>query len=144
MKHADFDERLDGIMVRAAVRLHERMAIAFARGVLADYLRKIGFAAELGIGRGHNANLSELEDRALSLLAEKLRRARRNGTLKSQLQNLNMGELLHAGKGHSRRRDWSELRKAAKTAKAAGTAKTAPAGTVDRGRVIPGPFMVIK
>ena len=90
MRHTDFDGRLDGIMVRAAVRLHERMAFAFARGSLADYLRKIGMAEELGLGPQRNANLAKIEDAALLLLAQKIRRARKSGTLKSVLQQLNM------------------------------------------------------
>lgn len=94
MRHTDFDGRLDGIMVRAAVRLHERMAFAFARGTLADYLRKIGMAEELGLGPQRNANLAKIEDTALLLLAQKIRRARKSGTLKSVLQQLNMLELL--------------------------------------------------
>lgn len=94
MRHADFDGRLDGIMVRAAVRLHERMAFAFARGSLADYLRKIGMAEELGLGPQHNANLAKVEDAVLLLLAQKIRRARKSGTLKSYLRQINMLELL--------------------------------------------------
>lgn len=94
MRHADFDGRLDGIMVRAAVRLHERMAFAFARGSLADYLRKIGMAEELGLGPQHNANLAKVEDAAILLLAQKIRRARKSGTLKSYLRQINMLELL--------------------------------------------------
>ena len=92
MRHADFDGRLDGIMVRAAVRLHERMAFAFARGSLADYLRKIGMAEELGLGPQHNANLAKVEDAAILLLAQKIRRARKSGTLKSYLRQINMLE----------------------------------------------------
>ena len=94
MKHADFDGRLDGIMVRAAVRLHERMAFAFARGRLADYLRRIGLAEELHLGKQHNVNLAEIEEEVLLLLAAKLRRARKTGTLRSLLRQLNMTELL--------------------------------------------------
>ena len=94
MRHADFDGRLDGIMVRAAVRLHESMAFAFARGSLADYLRKIGMAEELGLGPQHNANLAKVEDAVLILLAQKIRRARKSGTLKSYLRQINMLELL--------------------------------------------------
>ncbi|WP_270380440.1 hypothetical protein [Mitsuokella multacida] len=81
-------------MVRAAVRLHERMAFAFARGSLADYLRKIGMAEELGLGPQHNANLAKVEDAAILLLAQKIRRARKSGTLKSYLRQINMLELL--------------------------------------------------
>lgn len=92
MRHTDFDGRLDGIMVRAAVRLHERMAFAFARGSLADYLRKIGMAEELGLGPQHNANLAKIEDAVLILLAQKIRRARKSGTLKSYLRQINMLE----------------------------------------------------
>lgn len=142
MKHANFDGRLDGIMVRAAVRLHERMAFAFARGVLGDYLRRIGLVSELGLGRQHNANLSEIEDRALMLLAKKLRRARKTGTLKSQLQKFNMSELLQAGAGRSPRREWADMRKTAKSAETTETRETAEAET--RGKVIRGPFMVSK
>ena len=97
MKHADFDGRLDGIMVRAAVRLHERMAFAFARGRLADYLRRIGLAEELHLGKQHNVNLAEIEEEVLLLLAAKLRRERKTGTLRSLLRQLNMTELLQAG-----------------------------------------------
>ncbi|WP_295713699.1 hypothetical protein [uncultured Mitsuokella sp.] len=97
MKHADFDGRLDGIMVRAAVRLHERMAFAFAHGRLADYLRRIGLAEELHLGKQHNVNLAEIEEEVLLLLAAKLRRARKMGTLRSLLRQLNMTELLQAG-----------------------------------------------
>ena len=81
-------------MVRAAVRLHERMAFAFARGSLADYLRKIGMAEELGLGPQHNANLAKIEDAVLILLAQKIRQARKSGTLKSYLRQINMLELL--------------------------------------------------
>lgn len=81
-------------MVRAAVRLHERMAFAFARGSLADYLRKIGMAEELGLGPQRNANLAKVEDAVLILLAQKIRRARKSGTLKSYLRQINMLELL--------------------------------------------------
>lgn len=70
------------------------MAFAFARGSLADYLRKIGMAEELGLGPQHNANLAKVEDAVLILLAQKIRRARKSGTLKSVLQQLNMLELL--------------------------------------------------
>lgn len=98
MRHTDFDVRLDGIMVRAAVRLHERMALAFARGTLADYLRKIGMAEELGLGPQRNANLAKIEDAALLLLAQKIRRARKSGTLKSYLRQINMLELLQKDK----------------------------------------------
>lgn len=94
MRHTDFNGRLDGIMVRAAVRLHERMAFAFACGSLADYLRKIGMAEELGLGPQHNANLAKVEDAAILLLAQKIRRARKSGTLKSYLRQINMLELL--------------------------------------------------
>ena len=83
MRHTDFDGRLDGIMVRAAVRLHERMAFAFARGNLADYLRKIGMAEELGLGPQRNANLAKIEDAAILLLAQKIRWARKSGAYAS-------------------------------------------------------------
>ena len=70
------------------------MAFAFARGSLADYLRKIGMAEELGLGPQRNANLAKVEDAVLILLAQKIRRARKSGTLKSFLQQINMLELL--------------------------------------------------
>lgn len=98
MRHTDFDGRLDGIMVRAAVRLHERMAFAFARGNLADYLRKIGMAEELGLGPQRNANLAKIEDAAILLLAQKIRWARKSGALKSYLRQINMLELLQKDK----------------------------------------------
>ena len=51
-------------------------------------------AEELGLGPQRNANLAKIEDTALLLLAQKIRRARKSGTLKSVLQQLNMLELL--------------------------------------------------
>ena len=51
-------------------------------------------AEELGLGPQHNANLAKVEDAVLILLAQKIRRARKSGTLKSVLQQLNMLELL--------------------------------------------------
>lgn len=74
------------------------MAFAFARGTLADYLRKIGMAEELGLGPQRNANLAKIEDAALLLLAQKIRRARKSGTLKSYLRQINMLELLQKDK----------------------------------------------
>ncbi|MEE0482196.1 MAG: hypothetical protein UDD25_08150 [Mitsuokella jalaludinii] len=51
-------------------------------------------AEELGLGPQHNANLAKVEDAAILLLAQKIRRARKSGTLKSYLRQINMLELL--------------------------------------------------
>lgn len=150
MKHADFDGRLDGIMVRAAVRLHERMAFAFARGRLADYLRRIGLAEELHLGKQHNVNLAEIEEEVLLLLAAKLRRARRTGTLRSLLQQLNMLELLQGGCWNTpaKKRSWNSLhpvRLTHQAHKAHKVRKDEHAGPAASGpNVIQVPFAVIK
>ena len=44
MKHSGLDERLDAILVRAAMRLEERMRLAYFRGNLAKYLERVGLA----------------------------------------------------------------------------------------------------
>lgn len=97
MKHAGFDERLDGIMVRAAIRLQERMARAFSRGKLLEYLKKVGLADELGIRLLRHVKPQEIQDRAVTLLAEKIRYARKGGFLKDFLERINMLELLGQG-----------------------------------------------
>lgn len=47
MKQGRFDERLDEIIVRAAMRLQERMRLAYFRGNLTGYLERIGLAGEI-------------------------------------------------------------------------------------------------
>ena len=44
MKRSSMDERLDTILVRAAMRLEERMRLAYFRGNLSNYLERIGLA----------------------------------------------------------------------------------------------------
>ena len=84
MKQSRFDERLDGILVRAAIRLQERMELAYSRGRLPEFLMRIGLAAGLGdIAR--KGSLLEVQDHAAVLLAQKIREARRKGYLKDYL-----------------------------------------------------------
>lgn len=99
MKHAKFDERLDEIMVRAAVRFQARMTRAIARGRLFEYLRRIGFADELGLAKRSDARGSRLQDKAVVLLAKKIRNARRGGFLRGFLHSLNMTDLLSSEVG---------------------------------------------
>ncbi len=97
MKHAKFDERLDEIMVRAAVRFQTRMTRALARGHLFEFLRRIGFAEELGVAQRCDVK-SSTQERAVVLLAKKIRNARRGGFLPDFLQSLNMKDLLPRGR----------------------------------------------
>ena len=94
MKHAGFDERLDSIMVRGAIRLQERMRLAYFRGNLASYLERIGLAEGLEplLQRG---SLLDVQDEAVVLLARKIRQARKSGCLKEFLKQVNMLELLY-------------------------------------------------
>ncbi len=94
MKHAGFEERLDSIMVRGAIRLQERMRLAYFRGNLASYLERIGLAEGLEplLQRG---SLLDVQDEAVVLLASKIRQARKSGCLKEFLKQVNMLELLY-------------------------------------------------
>ena len=95
MKHAGFDERLDGIIVRAAIRLQERMRLAYFRGNLAAYLERISLADDLDPGVLERGSLLDVQDEAAVLLASKIRQARKGGYLKDFLKQVNMQELLY-------------------------------------------------
>ncbi len=94
MRHINFDERLDGIMARAVIRLQERMQLAYNRGRLREYLERIDFANDIDPKTIDSGSLIELQDQAVVLLAVKMRRARRAGYLKDFLKQINMLELL--------------------------------------------------
>ena len=94
MKKVGFDERLDDIMVCAAIRLQKRMMLASSHGNLIRYLVSLGLWEKQDLQDVRSMSRSEIEDRAVMTLAKKLRRARKNGTLPSVLQQLNMLELL--------------------------------------------------
>lgn len=47
VKHTGFEERLDGILVRAAIRLQERMRLAYFRGNLPAYPGAVGLAKHI-------------------------------------------------------------------------------------------------
>lgn len=93
MKQSRFDDRLDGILVRAAIRLQERMELAYSRGRLSEFLMRTGLAAGLG-DVAHKGSLLEVQDHAAVLLAQKIREARRKGYLKDYLASIQMEELL--------------------------------------------------
>ena len=93
MKQSRFDERLDGILVRAAIRLQERMELAYSRGRLPEFLMRIGLAAGLGdIAR--KGSLLEVQDHAAVLRAQTIREARRKGYLKDDRASIQREELL--------------------------------------------------
>lgn len=94
MKHKDFDERLDEILVRAAIRLQERMRLAYFRGNLQAYLNRIGLGRFMDSSSLARGSLLELQDQAAVVLAGQLRKARAKGYLKDLLEQLNMLELL--------------------------------------------------
>lgn len=94
MKQGRFDERLDEIMVRAAMRLQERMRLAYFRGNLTGYLERIGLAGEIEPERLKRGSLLELQDEAAIIMAAKIRQARSKGYLKEWMKTLNMQELL--------------------------------------------------
>ena len=98
MGNAGFDDRLDGIMTRAAIRLQERMRLAYFRGNLTEYLTKIGLAEELEEDLLNKGSLLEIQDEAAVVLAVKIRRARKVGYLKDMLKQFNMLELLYREK----------------------------------------------
>ena len=94
MKHAGFDGRLDGILVRAAIRLQERMRLAYFRGNLPAYLERIGLAKYIDPTVLSRGSLLELLDEAAVIMAARLRQARANGSLKACLEQMNLLELL--------------------------------------------------
>ncbi|MCR5437847.1 MAG: hypothetical protein K6F01_00075 [Selenomonas sp.] len=98
MKHDGFDERLDGILVRAAIRLQERMRLAYTRGNLSAYLNRIGLGKLLEPSLLARGSLLELQDEAAIALAKSIRKARLRGYLKDFLEQINMLELLEHGK----------------------------------------------
>ena len=98
MKHDGFDERLDGILVRAAIRLQERMRLAYTRGNLSAYLNRIGLGKLLEPSLLARGSLLELQDEAAIALAKSIRKARLRGYLKDFLGQMNMLELLEHGK----------------------------------------------
>ncbi|MBQ1866677.1 MULTISPECIES: hypothetical protein [Selenomonas] len=98
MKHDGFDERLDGILVRAAIRLQERMRLAYSRGNLSAYLNRIGLGKLLEPSLLERGSLLELQDEAAIAMARAIRKARLRGYLKDFLEQINMLELLDYGK----------------------------------------------
>ena len=94
MKHTGFEERLDGILVRAAVRLQERMRLAYFRGNLPRYLERIGLAQYIDPDVLARGSLLELLDETVVIMAARLRQARANGCLKDCLEQMNLLELL--------------------------------------------------
>ena len=94
MKHSGLDERLDAILVRAAMRLEERMRLAYFRGNLAKYLERVGLAKYMDEEKLAKGSLLDLQDDAAVVMAYRLRKARNRGYLKEALDELNMAELL--------------------------------------------------
>lgn len=94
MKRSGMDERLDAILVRAAMRLEERMRLAYFRGNLSRYLERVGLAKYLDEEKLIKGSLLDLQDDAALAMAYILRKARNNGYLKEALDKLNMAELL--------------------------------------------------
>ena len=94
MKRSGMDERLDAILVRAAMRLEERMRLAYFRGNLTKYLERIGLAKYIDEGKLMRGSLLDLQDDAAVVMAYRLRKARLRGYLKEALDELNMAELL--------------------------------------------------
>lgn len=94
MKRSGMDERLDAILVRAAMRLEERMRLAYFRGNLSRYLERVGLAKYLDEEKLIKGSLLDLQDDAALAMAYVLRKARNNGYLKEALDKLNMAELL--------------------------------------------------
>ena len=94
MKRSSMDERLDAILVRAAMRLEERMRLAYFRGNLSRYLERVGLAQYIDEEKLIKGSLLDLQDDAALAMAYVLRKARNNGYLKEALDKLNMAELL--------------------------------------------------
>ncbi len=102
LKNGGFEERLDGILTRAALRLQERMRLAYFRGELIDYLGKLGLKEEIDEDILARESLLELQDEAVLVLAGKIRYARKNGYLKDYLKQINMLEILYMEKERER------------------------------------------
>lgn len=98
LKHGGFEERLDGILTRAALRLQERMRLAYFRGNLMEYLEKLGLKEEIDGEVLARESLLELQDEAVLVLARKIRYARKQGYLKDYLKKINMLEILYLEK----------------------------------------------
>ena len=94
MKRSGMDERLDAILVRAAMRLEERMRLAYFRGNLSRYLERVGLAQYIDEEKLIKGSLLDLQDDAALAMAYVLCKARNNGYLKEALDKLNMAELL--------------------------------------------------
>ncbi|MCI7260456.1 MAG: hypothetical protein SPK53_02955 [Selenomonas sp.] len=94
MKRDGFNERLDGIMVRAAIRLQERMSLAYFRSNLSGYLKRIGIADYLPPEKLAKGSLLEIQDEAVVCLAGLMRKARQQGYLDAFMKQINMSELL--------------------------------------------------
>lgn len=94
MKKVGFDERLDDIMVCAAIRLQKRMAMASSFRSLKNYLARVGLWEDMGVHHIQGMGRTEIEDRAVMALGRRLRRARKAGTPRAVLKQLNMQELL--------------------------------------------------
>ena len=95
LKHGGFEERLDAILTRAALRLQERMRLAYFRGELIDYLGKLGLKEDIDEEILARESLLELQDEAVLVLARKIRYARKQGYLKDYLRQVNMLEILY-------------------------------------------------
>lgn len=98
LKHGGFEERLDGILTRAALRLQERMRLAYFRGNLIEYLGILGLKEEIDEDILARESLLELQDEAVLVLARKIRYARKQGYLKDYLKQVNMLEILYLEK----------------------------------------------
>ena len=94
MKRDGFNERLDGIIVRAAIRLQERMSLAYFRSNLSGYLKRIGIADYLPPEKLAKGSLLEIQDEAVVCLAGLMRKARQQGYLDAFMKQINMSELL--------------------------------------------------
>lgn len=94
MKHSAWEERLDEIIARAALRLQERIQLAYERGELPEYLAGLGFFPEIDTTMLRYGNLWEIQDRSAAFLAHKIRNARRSGYLDELLRKLDMQEII--------------------------------------------------
>lgn len=102
LKHGGFEERLDGILSRAVLRLQERMRLAYFRGDLIEYLGKLGLKDEIDEEILARESLLELQDEAVLALVKKIRYARKQGYLRAYLEQVNMLELLYLEKERER------------------------------------------
>lgn len=94
MKHSGWEERLDEIIARAALRLQERIQLAYERGELPEYLASLGFFPEIDTTMLRYGNLWEIQDRSAAFLAHKIRNARKAGYLDELLRQLDMQEII--------------------------------------------------